>query len=75
MTDQDACIVDVLLVHAALREKIELLQGLHRVYHPFVKKLGWDYGKTHHEGHEQFGIDPYIGLVAALQSEEGWKQL
>ncbi|PNP44568.1 hypothetical protein TGAMA5MH_03698 [Trichoderma gamsii] len=97
MTDQDPSIVDVLLVHAAPREKIELLQDLHQVYHPFDKKLGWDYGKvfvdgqTHHEGHgrayEQFGIDPargavvavrpdgYIGLVTALQGEEGWKQL
>lgn len=97
MTDQDPSIVDVLLVHAAPREKIELLQDLHQVYHPFDKKLGWDYSKvfadghSHHEGHgrayEQFGIDPargavvavrpdgYIGLVTALQGEEGWKQL
>lgn len=97
MTDQDPSIVDVLLVHAAPREQIELLQDLHPVYHPFDKKLGWDYGKvfvdgqTHHEGHGRayahYGVDPargaivavrpdgYIGLVTALQGEDGWKQL
>jgi phenol 2-monooxygenase len=97
ITDEDPSIVDVLLVHAAPREKIELLQDLHPVFHPFDKKLGWDYGKVfvdgeaHHEGHgrayERYGVDPdrgaivavrpdgYIGLVTALQGEDGWKQL
>ncbi|RFU79183.1 fad binding domain-containing [Trichoderma arundinaceum] len=97
MMDEDPSIVDVLLVHSAPREKIELLRDLHDVFHPSDKKLGWDYGKVfadgeaHHEGHgrayERYGVDPdrgaivavrpdgYIGLITALEGEDGWTQL
>ncbi|UKZ76347.1 hypothetical protein TrVFT333_004049 [Trichoderma virens FT-333] len=65
MTDEDPSIVDVLLVHSAPRDKIEMLQDLHEVFHPFDKKLGWDYGKVFADSqgsaHEHYGVDPERG--------------
>lgn len=79
MTDEDPSIVDVLLVHSAPRDKIELLRDLHDVFHPFDKRLGWDYGKVfvdgqaHHQGHgrayELYGVDPNKGAIVAVRPD------
>ncbi|KAK5995656.1 Phenol hydroxylase [Cladobotryum mycophilum] len=78
-TEQDPSIVDVLMVHSAAREEVELLRDLHEVYHPFDNKLGWDYnkvfvdGESHHEGHgrayERYGVDADKGAIVTVRPD------
>lgn len=48
--------VEVLVVHCAARDKVELME-LHEVYRPWNESLGWDYWRVYadvesaHEGH------------------------
>ncbi|TDZ34927.1 Phenol hydroxylase [Colletotrichum spinosum] len=79
ITDEDPSIVDVLLVHSAPRDKIDLLGDVHEVYHPFDPKLGWDYdkvfadGETYYEeparAYEKYGIDKSKGAVVGLRPD------
>ncbi|KAM4058736.1 FAD binding domain-containing protein [Hirsutella rhossiliensis] len=66
---RDPSVIDVLLVHSAPRERVELLTDLHDVYHPFDDKLGWDYEKTFADGHGRayrgYGVNDK-GLGAAV---------
>lgn len=81
-TARDPSVVDVLLVHAAPREAVELLTDLHDVYHPFDEKLGWDYDKTfadgpsYHEGHgrayEAYGVDADGAGAAVVVRPDGY---
>ena len=78
-TDQQPSIIDVLLVHSAPRENIELLTDLHEAYHPFDPKLGWDYDKvfvdepSYHEGdgeaYNKYGIDKKDGAVIVVRPD------
>lgn len=62
-----ASVIDVLLVHAAPRESVELLTDLDAAYHPWDGRRGWDYSKafvdehSYHEGHGRayhgYGVD------------------
>ncbi|POR38438.1 Phenol 2-monooxygenase [Tolypocladium paradoxum] len=81
-TARDSSVVDVLLVHVAPREAVELLTDLHDVYHPFDNKLGWDYDKTfadgpsYHEGHgrtyEAYGVDVDGAGAAVVVRPDGY---
>ena len=78
-TEQDPSIIDVILVHTAKREEVELLRDLHVAYHPFDAKLGWDYNKvfvdgpSYHEGHggayEGYGVDADKGAVVVVRPD------
>ena len=79
VTEQDPSIVDILLVHAAPREEIELLRDLDDAYHPFDPKLGWDYdkvfvdGPSYHEGHvdayQRYGVDADVGALVVVRPD------
>ncbi|KAJ0288742.1 hypothetical protein CBS470a_004731 [Colletotrichum nupharicola] len=78
-TDEDPSIVDVLLVHTAPRDQVELLKDVHEMYHPFDSKLGWDYDKVYVDGktfyeepqraYEKYGIDETKGAVVGLRPD------
>ncbi|KAJ0377795.1 hypothetical protein COL26b_004006 [Colletotrichum chrysophilum] len=78
-TDEDPSIVDVLLVHTAPRDQVELLKDMHEMYHPFDSKLGWDYDKVYVDGktfyeepqraYEKYGIDETKGAVVGLRPD------
>ncbi|KAJ2896964.1 hypothetical protein MKZ38_005063 [Zalerion maritima] len=78
-TAKDPSIIDVLLVHAAPRDKIEMLTDLDEVYHRFDEKLGWDYDRvfvddiSYHEGHgrayEAYGVDICKGAVVLVRPD------
>lgn len=78
-TDEDPSIVDVLLVHSAPRDQVELLKDVHEMYHPFDSKLGWDYDKVYVDGktfyeepqraYEKYGIDETKGAVVGLRPD------
>ncbi|KAL0939545.1 FAD binding domain protein [Colletotrichum truncatum] len=78
-TEEDPSIVDVLLVHSAPRDQIELLRDVHEMYHPFDSKLGWDYDKVFVDGetfyeepqhaYEKYGVDPAKGAVVGLRPD------
>jgi phenol 2-monooxygenase (NADPH) len=78
-TETDPSAVEVLLVHAAPREAIEVLRDLHEAYRPFDPKLGWDCekvfvdGMSHHEGHghayEKYGVDPAVGAFVGVRPD------
>jgi len=75
----DPSVIDVLLVHSAPREEVELLRDLHAAFHPFDNKLGWEYdrvfvdGESYHEGHgkayEGYGIDEQRGAVVVVRPD------
>ena len=76
---KDPSVVDVLLVHAAPREKVELLRDLDEAYRPFDERLGWDYGKVFvdgpswHEGdgeaYKKYGVDKKTGAVILVRPD------
>lgn len=78
-TDRIPSVVDVLLVHCARREDVELVRDLHEVYHPFDENLGWDYDKvfadceSYHEGHgrayEGYGVNKEKGAVVVVRPD------
>ncbi|KAK1977696.1 FAD binding domain-containing protein [Colletotrichum cereale] len=78
-TDADPSIVDVLLVHTAPRDEIDVLRDVHEAYHPFDSKLGWDYDKIFADGetmyeepqkaYEKYGIDRVKGAVVGLRPD------
>ncbi|KAL1875956.1 hypothetical protein VTK73DRAFT_9667 [Phialemonium thermophilum] len=78
-TDNQPSIIDVLLVHSAPRQEIELLKDLHSTYHPFDSKLGWEYdkvfvdGPSYHEGdgqaYKKYGVDPQHGAVVLVRPD------
>ncbi len=78
-TSQDPSIIDLLLVHAAPREEIEMITDLDEAYHPFDKQLGWEYGKVfadgpsyHHEhvqAYEKYGVGRAAGAVVAIRPD------
>lgn len=78
-TAKQPSIIDVLLVHSAPREEIELLRDLHETYHPFDPKLGWEYNKvfvdglSYHEGHGEayakYGVDRQEGAVVVVRPD------
>ncbi|KAI0160141.1 FAD binding domain-containing protein [Xylariaceae sp. FL1272] len=70
-TDQDPSIVDVLLVHTAKRESIEILRDLHEVYHPFDHKLGWDYDKVFADQESYFGVHGHAYEGYGADQEKG----
>jgi phenol 2-monooxygenase (NADPH) len=57
------CVIEVLLIHAAARDKIELLRDLHDVYHPLDKEFGYDYDKVFADGKDymETGGKAYLG--------------
>ncbi|KAK1585144.1 FAD binding domain-containing protein [Colletotrichum navitas] len=78
-TDADPSIVDVLLVHTAPRDEVDVLKDVHEAYHPFDSKLGWDYDKIFVDGetmyeepqkaYEKYGIDRVRGAVVGLRPD------
>ncbi|GKT55658.1 FAD binding domain protein [Colletotrichum tofieldiae] len=78
-TDADPSIVDVLLVHTAPRDGVDMLRDLHETYHPFDSKLGWDYDKVFADGetmyeepqkaYEKYGVDRGKGAVVGLRPD------
>lgn len=78
-THKQPSIIDVLLVHSAPREDIELLTDLHETYHPQDPKLGWEYNKifvdgmSYHEGHGEayakYGVDKQVGAVVVVRPD------
>jgi phenol 2-monooxygenase (NADPH) len=78
-TATNPSIIDVLLVHSAPREEVELIRDLHEAYHPFDENLGWEYdrvfvdGESYHEGHgrayEGYGIDAERGAVVVVRPD------
>ena len=78
-TRRDPSVVDVLTVHAAPREAVELLRDLHEVYHPRDERLGWDYdkvfvdGESYHEGFADayglYGVDRGRGAVVGVRPD------
>ncbi|KZL72059.1 fad binding domain-containing protein [Colletotrichum incanum] len=78
-TDADPSIVEVLLVHTAPRDEVDMLRDLHETYHPFDSKLGWDYDKIFADGetmyeepqkaYEKYGVDPGKGAVVGLRPD------
>lgn len=79
MTDESPSVIDVLLIHNAQREDVEILRDLHDVYHPFDSKLGWDYdkvfvdGDSYHEGHgaayKGYGVDEEKGAIVIVRPD------
>lgn len=78
-TERQPSIIDVLLVHSAPREDVEMLKDLHETYHPFDLKLGWEYGKvfadgpSYHEGdgeaYRKYGVDKQHGAVVVVRPD------
>ena len=78
-TENEPSIIDVLLVHSAAREDVEILRDLDDVYHPFDAKLGWEYDKvfvdnpSYHEGdgeaYKKYGIDKAKGAVVLVRPD------
>ncbi|TID04667.1 Phenol 2-monooxygenase [Colletotrichum higginsianum] len=78
-TERDPSVVDVLLVHSAPRDEVEVLRDVHEAYHPFDSKLGWDYdkvfvdGETYYEepqmAYEKYGVDRARGAVVGLRPD------
>jgi phenol 2-monooxygenase len=76
-------VIEVLVLHSAPREKIELLD-LHEVYHPLDKKLGWDYDKVYVDGpsyyegvgeaYKNYGVRKELGCVVVARPDQyvGW---
>lgn len=73
-------VIEVLTIHSAPRQNVELVD-LPEVYHPFHgQKLGWDYWKvfadddSYHEGHGQcyanLGLDKTRGAVVILRPDQ-----
>ncbi len=79
ITEREPSIIDVLLVHAAPRDKVELLRDLDEMYHPFDAKLGWDYdkvfvdGPSYHGGHgeayQKCGVDEKTGTILVVRPD------
>ncbi|WQF78480.1 Putative FAD-binding domain, phenol hydroxylase dimerization domain, Thioredoxin-like superfamily [Colletotrichum destructivum] len=78
-TERDPSVVDVLLVHSAPRDEVEVLRDVHEAYHPFDSKLGWDYdkvfvdGETYYEepqmAYEKYGVHRARGAVVGLRPD------
>jgi phenol 2-monooxygenase len=72
-------VIDVLLVHAAKREDVDLLGDLHEAYHPYDDKAGWDYYKVFVDGrdycgehgmaYQGYGIDEEKGAVVVVRPD------
>ncbi|KAI9147757.1 Aromatic hydroxylase fmpF [Paramyrothecium foliicola] len=79
MTEVDPSVIDVLLIHVAQRHEVEILRDLHKIYHPYDAKLGWDYSKvfvdgpSYHEAcgkaYEGYGVDPDKGAVVVVRPD------
>jgi len=75
--------IEVLTVHCAPRQKVELLD-LHEIYHPYNPKEGRDYAKvfvddiSYHEGHGEpcrnYGVYKETGCVVIARPDQyvGW---
>ncbi len=75
--------IEVLTVHCAPRQKVELLD-LHEIYHPYNPKEGWDYDNvfvddiSYHEGHGEacrnYGVYKERGCVVIARPDQyvGW---
>jgi phenol 2-monooxygenase (NADPH) len=71
--------VDVLLVHAGPRAKVDLLRDLHDVYHPFDARLGWDYDKVFSDepsyldgdgqAYAAYGVDRAVGALVVVRPD------
>jgi phenol 2-monooxygenase len=71
-------IVEVLVVHCAERDQVELL-SLHDVFHPWDETFGWDYSRVYadvesaHEGHgkvyEKLGLDRENGCSIIVRPD------
>ncbi|RYP89855.1 hypothetical protein DL770_004007 [Monosporascus sp. CRB-9-2] len=78
-TETDPSVIDVLLVHSARRDGVEILRDLDNVFHPFDAKIGWDYEKvfvdnpSYNEGdgkaYENLGIDRAAGAVVVVRPD------
>jgi phenol 2-monooxygenase len=78
-TAKHPSVIDVLLVHSAPREEVELLEHLHETYHPFDPDLGWDYdkvfvdGPSYHEGdgqaYKNYGVDAKLGALVVVRPD------
>ena len=76
-------IIEILTIHSAPRQEIELLD-LHEIFHPFDEKRGWDYDKvfvddiSYHKGHGEayrnYGVDKERGCVVIARPDQhvGW---
>jgi phenol 2-monooxygenase (NADPH) len=78
-TEKSPSTLDVLMVHAAPRETIELLRDLHEVFHPFDSKLGWDYDRVfvdgpsyqngHGEAYRNYGVSKEKGALVLVRPD------
>ncbi|KAI1815130.1 FAD binding domain-containing protein [Poronia punctata] len=76
---ENTSIVDILLVHTSPRAKVQIVRDLHRVYHPFDERLGWDYDKVlvdgesytagHGRAYEGYGVDPEVGALVVVRPD------
>ena len=76
-------VIEVLTIHSAPRQQIELLD-LPDIFHPFDDKKGWDYDKvfvddvSYHEGYgeayKKYGVDRKKGCMVILRPDQhvGW---
>ena len=79
LTDGDShARVEVLIVHCAARDKVELME-LHEVFRPWNEELGWDYSRVYadvesaHEGHgmvyERLELDRETGCNVIVRPD------
>lgn len=71
--------IDVILIHPGPRTSVNLLE-LPEMFHPFDKKLGWDYGRVFADdgaygggnGHayEEYGINRHWGCLALCRPDQ-----
>ncbi|KAK8188276.1 FAD binding domain-containing protein [Phyllosticta capitalensis] len=72
--------LQLLTIHSAPRESVELLRDFPAVLHPFDEERGWDYDKvwadvpSYHEGwdraYEGLGIDRESGAVVVVRPDQ-----
>ncbi|KAK8172947.1 FAD binding domain-containing protein [Phyllosticta citrichinensis] len=72
--------LQVLTIHSAPRESVELLQHFPAILHPFSEETGWDYERvwadapSYHEGwdrvYEGLGVDKESGAVVAVRPDQ-----
>lgn len=77
--EREPSVIDVLLIHCASREDVEMVQDLDEAYHPFDSRLGWEYdkvfvdGPSYHEGdgeaYKKWGVDRERGAVVAVRPD------
>lgn len=65
--------IDVLLIHSGSKNDFSVLD-LHKVYHPWDDRLGWDYWKVFSDddgtAYAEYGIDKQEGCAMMLRPDQ-----